>query len=60
MATREETAQALLDAIHELAKTAPNDDRGVETPRVKAEAAKVLAETWAIVRDRKTGGGFVG
>lgn len=53
MATRDETAQALLDAICELAKSVTKDDRSTEVPRVRADAAKALAETWVIVRERK-------
>lgn len=60
MATREEAAQAVLDAIHTIATAAPDDHRSVEAPKAKAEAVKALTEAWVTLRVRGGGGASAG
>lgn len=50
MATREEAAQSLLDAIDALAKNAADTEQPEGMIEVSATAAKALSEAWEIVR----------
>ncbi len=54
MANREEAASALLDAIRATSVGASLLKQPSENNRNYAEAAKALAEAWAIVKPRDT------